>query len=212
MRLLGTRPGARSFRDGDGYLPAEAVGAVLLKPLDAALRDGDTVLAVIKSTASLHSGRSNGFLSPSHRTQVTTMLRVLERAGAEPGSIGYVESAANGTAFSDEVELRALREVFAGVRDPVHVGSVKSNLGRRRRPPASPSSTKVVLQLQHGRIAPLVDVGAPNPRLGLEGSSLRLVDRLTDWAPRGAAPRRSSSTPWPPAAARQSASSSRNRR
>ncbi|WP_153182787.1 hypothetical protein, partial [Streptomyces sp. E2N166] len=112
MQLLGTHPGARSFRDGDGYLPAEAVGAVLLKPLDAALRDGDTVHAVIKSTASLHSGRSNGFLSPSHRTQVATMRRALERAGAEPGSIGYVESAANGTAFSDEVELRALREVF----------------------------------------------------------------------------------------------------
>ncbi len=50
MGLLGSHPGSRSFRDGDGYLPAEAVGALLLKPLDAALRDGDTVHAVVKGT------------------------------------------------------------------------------------------------------------------------------------------------------------------
>ncbi|WP_193510681.1 polyketide synthase, partial [Streptomyces coeruleorubidus] len=84
MQLLGTHPGSRSFRDGDGYLPAEAVGAVLLKPLQTAQRDGDTVLAVIKSTASQHSGHSSGFMTPSHRTQVTTMRRALQRAGTTP--------------------------------------------------------------------------------------------------------------------------------
>ncbi|MGY1495115.1 SDR family NAD(P)-dependent oxidoreductase [Streptomyces sp. QTS52] len=185
MQLLGTHPGSRSFRDGDGYLPAEAVGAVLLKPLDAALRDGDTVLAVLKSTASLHSGRSNGFMTPSHRTQVAAMRRALERAGAEPGSIGYVESAANGTAFSDEVELRALREVFAGVTTPVPVGAVKSNLGHPEAASGIAQLTKVVLQLQHGQIAPLVSAGTANPRLDLDGSPLELCDRLTGWEPRG---------------------------
>ncbi|MGP4086981.1 KS-MAT linker domain-containing protein, partial [Streptomyces sp. KR55] len=184
-QLLGTHPGARSFRDGDGYLPAEAVGAVLLKPLDAALRDGDTVLAVLKSTSSLHGGRSNGFMTPSHRTQVATMRRALERAGAEPGSIGYVESAANGSAFSDEVELRALREVFAGVTTPVPVGAVKSNLGHPEAASGIAQLTKVVLQLQHGQIAPLVGAGTANPRLDLDGSPLELCDRLTDWEPRG---------------------------
>ncbi|MFC4465278.1 SDR family NAD(P)-dependent oxidoreductase [Streptomyces xiangluensis] len=185
MQLLGTHPGARSFRDGDGYLPAEAVGAILLKPLEAALRDGDTVLAVLKSTSSLHGGRSNGFMTPSHRTQVASMRRALERAGVEPGSIGYVESAANGTAFSDEVELRALREVFTGVTTPVPVGAVKSNLGHPEAASGIAQLTKVVLQLQHGQIAPLVDAGTANPRLDLDGSPLELCDRLTDWEPRG---------------------------
>ncbi|MBM7440074.1 polyketide synthase PksL [Streptomyces sp. HB132] len=185
MQLLGTHPGARSFRDGDGYLPAEAVGAVLLKPLDAAMRDGDTVLAVLKSTSSLHGGHSNGFMTPSHRTQVAAMRRALERAGAEPGSIGYVESAANGTAFSDEVELRALRDVFADATAPVRVGAVKSNLGHPEAASGIAQLTKVVLQLQHGQIAPLVDVGAANPRLDLDGSPLELCDRLTDWEPPG---------------------------
>ncbi|WP_406725049.1 beta-ketoacyl synthase N-terminal-like domain-containing protein [Streptomyces sp. GD-15H] len=190
MQLLGTHPGARSFRDGDGYLPAEVVGAVLLKPLDAALRDGDTVHAVIRSTASLHGGRSNGFMTPSHRTQVATMRRALERAGTAPADIGCVEAAANGTAFSDEVELRALREVFADVADNVPVGTVKSNLGHPEAASGIAQLTKVVLQLRHGQVAPLVAAGDPNPRLDLEGSALRLVDELTEWEPRGSAPRR----------------------
>ncbi|MGQ4420066.1 beta-ketoacyl synthase N-terminal-like domain-containing protein, partial [Streptomyces sp. SAS_269] len=190
MGLLGTHPGARSFRDGDGYLPAEAVGAVLLKPLDAALRDGDTVHAVIRGTASLHAGRSNGFMTPSHRTQVATMRRALERAGTAPADIGCVEAAANGTAFSDEVEVRALREVFAGVTEPVPVGTVKSNLGHPEAASGIAQLTKVVLQLQHGQVAPLVATGTVNPRLDLEGSALRLADEPTGWEPRGGAPRR----------------------
>ncbi|MFF3167020.1 beta-ketoacyl synthase N-terminal-like domain-containing protein, partial [Streptomyces sp. NPDC003273] len=190
MQLLGTHPGARSFRDGDGYLPAEAVGAVLLKPLDAALRDGDTVHAVIRGTASLHGGRSNGFMTPSHRTQVATMRRALERAGTAPADIGYVEAAANGTAFSDEVEIRALREVFAGVTEPVPVGSVKSNLGHPEAASGIAQLTKVVLQLRHGQVAPLVATGTANPRLDLEGSPLRLAEEPAGWEPRGGAPRR----------------------
>ncbi|MGW1587911.1 HAD-IIIC family phosphatase [Streptomyces sp. NPDC002386] len=190
MQLLGTHPGARSFRDGDGYLPAEAVGAVLLKPLDAALRDGDTVHAVIKSTASLHGGRSNGFMTPNHRTQVTAMRNALERAGTAPADIGYVETAANGTTFFDEIEVRALREVFADVHDTVHVGTVKSNLGHPEAASGIAQLTKVVLQLRHGQVAPLVDVGAPNPRLDLGGSALRLADEPAGWEPRGDAPRR----------------------
>ncbi|MDX3229224.1 SDR family NAD(P)-dependent oxidoreductase [Streptomyces sp. ME19-01-6] len=194
MQLLGSDRGSRSFRDGDGYLPAEAVGAVLLKPLEAAVRDGDEIHAVIRGTASVHGGRSNGFMMPSPRAQVTVMRRALERAGVGAQSIGYVESAANGTALADEVEVRALREVFAGVSEPVAVGTVKSNLGHPEAASGIAQLTKVVLQLRHRQLAPLVAAGAPNPNLDLEGTALRLCETLSDWEPRGeadaAAPRR----------------------
>ncbi|WP_341720547.1 amino acid adenylation domain-containing protein [Micromonospora sp. FIMYZ51] len=184
MQLLGTHPGSRSFRDGDGYLPAEAVGAVLLKPLAAALRDGDEVHAVIKGTASLHSGRAGGFLAPSRRAQVTVMRRALEQAGTAADSIGYVESAANGTAMSDEIELSALREVFAGVPAPVLVGSVKSNIGHPEAASGIAQLTKVALQLRHGELTPLTDVGKPNPNVDLHGGPLALCERLTPWEQR----------------------------
>ncbi|PPK67118.1 SDR family NAD(P)-dependent oxidoreductase [Actinokineospora auranticolor] len=192
MRLLGTHAGSRSFRDGDGYLPAEAVGAVLLKPLAAALRDGDTVLAVIRGTASAHAGRGGAFLAPSHRTQVGVMRRALERAGVTADTIGYVEAAANGTPLSDEIELRALREVFAAgdPSAPVPVGTVKSNLGHPEAASGIAQLTKVVLQLRHGELAPLVGTGTPNPALDLDGAPVALCEEVTGWRSRGGAPRR----------------------
>ncbi|MFD9789950.1 SDR family NAD(P)-dependent oxidoreductase [Streptomyces sp. NPDC059070] len=185
-QLLGSHPGSRSFRDGDGYLPAEAVGAVLLKPLAAALRDGDTVHAVIKGSASLHGGRANGFMTPSHRTQVAVMRRALERSGASPESIGYVEAAANGSALGDAVEFAALREVFGAVSEPVALGSVKSNLGHPEAASGIAQLTKVVLQLRHRELAPLVEGGAANPNLDFGGGPLTLAERLTPWQPRTA--------------------------
>ncbi|MEU4876999.1 amino acid adenylation domain-containing protein [Streptomyces sp. NPDC021608] len=190
MRMLGSGPDSRSFRDGDGYLPAEAVGAVLLKPLDAALRDGDEVHAVIKGTATLHSGRSNGFLTPSRRAQVTVMRRALERSGAEAASVGYVEASANGAALSDEIEVSALREVFEGVTEPVVVGSVKSNLGHPEAASGVAQLTKVALQFRHRELAPLVATGETNPNLALDGGPLTLCERLTLWPEREEAPGR----------------------
>ncbi|MBD0742358.1 SDR family NAD(P)-dependent oxidoreductase [Streptomyces sp. CBMA152] len=183
-QLLGSHPGSRSFRDGDGYLPAEAVGAVLLKPLAAALRDGDTVHAVVKGSASLHGGRANGFMTPSHRTQVAVMRRALERAGAAPESIGYVEAAANGSALGDAVEFSALREVFGAVPEPVALGSVKSNLGHPEAASGIAQLTKVVLQLRHRELAPLVGSGSTNPNLDFEAAPFELSERLAPWQPR----------------------------
>ncbi|MDJ0460313.1 SDR family NAD(P)-dependent oxidoreductase [Streptomyces sp. H27-C3] len=185
-QLLGSHPGSRSFRDGDGYLPAEAVGAVLLKPLAAARRDGDTVHAVIKGSASLHGGRGSRFMTPSHKTQVNVMRRALERAGSDPATIGYVEAAANGSALGDAVELSALREVFGAVTEPVALGSVKSNLGHPEAASGIAQLTKVVMQLRHRELAPLASAGAPNPDLRLEDGPLRLCDSLAAWQPRHA--------------------------
>ncbi|WP_051847003.1 SDR family NAD(P)-dependent oxidoreductase [Streptomyces sp. NRRL F-5053] len=182
MELLGSHPGSRSFRAGDGYLPAEAVGAVLLKPLDAALRDGDTVHAVITGTASAHGGRATGFMTPSHRTQVNVMRRALERAGAEPGSVSYVEAAANGAPLADEVEVSALREVFREADGPVAVGTVKSGLGHPEAASGIAQLTKVVLQMRHRQLPPLVAAGTPNPNVDLDGTPLRLCEEPAPWS------------------------------
>ncbi|MFF9687116.1 SDR family NAD(P)-dependent oxidoreductase [Streptomyces sp. NPDC014623] len=188
--LLGSHPGSRSFRDGDGYLPAEAVGAVLLKPLAAARRDGDTVLAVIRGSASLHGGRAGQFMAPSRRTQVNVARRALEKAGCDPASISYVEAAANGSALGDAVEAGALREVFGDVTEPIALGSVKSNLGHPEAASGIAQLTKVVLQLRHRELAPRTAVGVPNPELRLEDGPLRLCETLTPWEPRPGVPRR----------------------
>lgn len=184
MQLLGSSPDSRSFLGGDGYLPAEAVGAVLLKPLEAALRDGDTIRAVIKSTASMHGGRANGFMTPSHQTRVSVMRRALERAGVEPSSIGYVEASAEGSALSDNIELSALREVFQGTTESVALGTVKSNLGHPEAASGIAQVTKVVLQLEHRELQPLLKADHANEIHNLAGTSLRFCDKSSPWQPR----------------------------
>lgn len=184
MQLLGSSPDSRSFLGGDGYLPAEAVGAVLLKPLEAALRDGDLIHAVIKSTASMHGGRANGFMTPSHQTRVNVMRRALERAGVEPSSIGYVEASADGSALSDNIELSALREVFQGTTESVTLGTVKSNLGHPEAASGIAQVTKVVLQLEHRELPPLLKADHANETHNLSGTSLRFCDKSSPWQPR----------------------------
>jgi polyketide synthase PksN len=182
--MLGSHKGSRSFSDGDGYLPSEGVGAVLLKPLTAAMKDQDRIYAVIKGSASLHGGRSNGFMTPSYKTQVNVIEQCLQHANAEPDTIGYIEAAANGSALGDPIEINALAKVFGKVENPIALGSVKSNLGHPEAASGIAQLTKVVLQLQHKQIAPLSKLGTINPNLQMENTSFHLCSDLVDWEPR----------------------------
>ncbi len=92
-QMLASSKESRSFCAGDGYLPSEGVGIVLLKPLRDAIRDGDNIMAVVKSSSSMHSGQANGFMAPNFKTQVKVIEDCLERAGLEPHDIGYIEAA-----------------------------------------------------------------------------------------------------------------------
>src|SRR5205823_6194540 len=103
------------FADGDGYLPCEGVGAVLLKRLDRAVDDGDRILAVIKATATNHGGHGNGYGVPNPNAQAELIEAVIQKARIEPGTISYVEAAAVGSALGDAMEVRALEKQFAGV-------------------------------------------------------------------------------------------------
>lgn len=113
-QIIGSHPDSRSFGDGDGYLPAEGVGAVLLKPLARAVQDGDTILAVIKSSAINHSGRTHGYSVPNPNAQAQLMLDNFRKSGIDLRSISYVESAANGSALGDPRHTAAVAPVAAG--------------------------------------------------------------------------------------------------
>ncbi|MHA6890102.1 SDR family NAD(P)-dependent oxidoreductase [Ralstonia pseudosolanacearum] len=183
-RVLGSHAGSRSFADGDGYLPAEGVGAVLLKTLADAERDGDRILAVIKSTATSHGGHTHGFSVPSAKAQAELIDGHFKRAGIDPRTIGYVESAANGSAMGDAVELSALNRVFrqAGVAERAcAIGSVKSNIGHAEAASGMSQLSKLVLQLQHRRLVPSLLLGPLNPKLDLDNSPFVLQRELVDW-------------------------------
>jgi amino acid adenylation domain-containing protein len=184
--MLGSHAGSRSFADGDGYLPAEGVGAVLLKPLTDALRDGDPVIAVIKASATNHGGHSAGYGVPSAEAQARLIADNFRQAGIDPRSIGYVEAAANGAALGDAIELRALTRAFRTFTTDegfCRIGSVKSNIGHGESASGMAQLTKVLLQLEHRQLVPGVLAESLSPHLQFAGSPFQVQRSLEPWGP-----------------------------
>jgi acyl transferase domain-containing protein len=182
-RLLGRDSNSRSFSGGDGYLPAEAVGAVLLKRLSKAIADRDDILAVIKASAANHSGQSNGYMVPNPNTQAELIAATIKKAMIEPNTISYVEAAASGSSMGDAIEIRALEKVFGASAEPVRcaIGSVKSNIGHAEAASGISQLSKVVLQLQHRQLVATRKPETINPNLNLEKTPFQLQCVLQDW-------------------------------
>lgn len=101
----------------DGYGRGEGAAAFVLKPLHAALSDGDRVYAVISGSAVNSDGASGGFTVPSADAQSAVITRALNRAGWAPGDVDYVEAHGTGTALGDPIEIRALAQALGQGRE-----------------------------------------------------------------------------------------------
>ncbi|KAJ0278593.1 hypothetical protein COL940_007175 [Colletotrichum noveboracense] len=126
-------PDGRSYsfdRKANGYARGEGYAFVLLKPLEAALRDGDTIRAVIRATGVNQDGRTPSITQPSAAAQVELIKKTYEIAGLSLSETEYVEAHGTGTPVGDPIEASAIGQVFRSHRNrPVWIGSVKSNIG-----------------------------------------------------------------------------------
>ncbi|MEV8410216.1 amino acid adenylation domain-containing protein, partial [Streptomyces niveus] len=188
--MLSPQGMCRTFDDdADGYVRGEGTGAVILKRLADAERDGDPVLAVIRGTAVNHTGGSAGFLTaPSRPAQEAVLRKALAASGRTSADIGYVEAHGTGTQLGDLVELEALHAVLgepAG-RRPVAVGSVKTNIGHLEPAAGIAGLIKTILALQAGHIPPSLNFNTPNSSFDFDGSPLFVADRPQPW---GSGPR-----------------------
>ncbi|WP_374021534.1 type I polyketide synthase [Mycobacterium sp. HNNTM2301] len=137
-------------RRADGYVRGEGGGLVLLKPLPAAVRDGDRVHAVIRGSAVGNAGHSAaGQTVPSVPGEVDVIRRALAAAGVGCGDIDYIEAHGTGTKVGDAVEAQALGEVFGARERPVHVGSVKTNIGHAGAAAGVAGLLKAILAVRH---------------------------------------------------------------
>ncbi|WP_269729544.1 beta-ketoacyl synthase N-terminal-like domain-containing protein, partial [Saccharomonospora xinjiangensis] len=174
----------RSFGDGgDGYVSAEGVGAVVLKPLSAAERDGDHIYAVITGSAVNHGGAASGFSVPNPVAQAAVLTEAFADAGIDPATVGVLEAHGTGTSLGDPIELRALVTAFGDTAEPgsCSLGSVKSNIGHAEGAAGISGLTKAVLQLHHRTLVPTLHAEAVNPLLNLDGSPFRLQRTTEPW-------------------------------
>ncbi|MEU6439346.1 beta-ketoacyl synthase N-terminal-like domain-containing protein [Streptomyces sp. NPDC047046] len=185
MSLTSSSRRCRSFgKDGDGFVPAEAVGVLVLKPLARALADGDRVRAVVRGTAMVHAGRTNGYIVPSPVAQSEVVRAALADAGLRPADIDYVEAHGAGTALGDPIEIDGLSRVFGGDDRPagsLPIGSVKSTIGHAEAAAGIAALTKCLLQLEHGTLAPTLHVDQLNPNIDWDSVPFRAQRTAAPW-------------------------------
>ncbi|UMZ10709.1 thioester reductase domain-containing protein [Pseudomonas sp. MPFS] len=179
----------------DGFVPGEGVGALVLKRLADAERDGDLIHGLIIGSGINQDGRSNGLTAPNQDSQAALLREVYQRHGIDPASIGYVEMHGTGTKLGDPIELNALSTVFReGTREPgfCGLGSVKSNIGHTSAAAGVAGVHKVLLQMRHRQLVPTLNYSSPNEHfdLKLEQSPFFVCTSAQPWAPTSGAPLR----------------------
>ncbi|WP_316524147.1 non-ribosomal peptide synthetase [Kitasatospora brasiliensis] len=173
----------RSFGEGGtGYVPAEGSGAVLLKRLDAALADGDRILAVVKASTVNHGGAGAGYSVPNPQAQGDLVRVALERAGLRPADLDYLEAHGTGTALGDPVEVNGMLRAFKGdLPERLPIGSVKSNIGHAESAAGIAAITKVLLQLRHGELAPSLHADRLNPNIDFGATPFEVQRERAPW-------------------------------
>ncbi|CUS07306.1 unnamed protein product [Tuber aestivum] len=115
---------------GDGYVPGEGVGTVLLKRLSEAIKDGDHIYGLVTGTALNHGGKTNGYTVPNPKAQAAVIKAAMKKAGVKSGDFSYVEAHGTGTSLGDPIEIAGLNRAFETTdKQFCSIGSVKSNIG-----------------------------------------------------------------------------------
>ncbi|MCB2360141.1 SDR family NAD(P)-dependent oxidoreductase [Clostridium estertheticum] len=184
-KFISSKGHCESFgKGGDGYVPGEGVGAVLLKPLANAIEDGDNIYGVIKATAINHGGRTNGYSVPNPNAQASVIKRVFEEARIEPRTISYIEAHGTGTSLGDPIEIAGLNNAFKEYTPDkgfCSIGSAKSNIGHCESAAGIAGVTKVLLQLKNKQIAPSLHSTTLNPNIDFINTPFVVQQSLQEW-------------------------------
>jgi amino acid adenylation domain-containing protein len=169
----------RAFAAGsDGTGMGEGAAVFLLKPLERAQADGDTIHAVILGSAVNQDGASSGMTAPNPLAQAAVIRAAAESAGVELASLSYIEAHGTGTELGDPIEVEGLTRAFAGTGGDVALGSVKGNYGHLDSAAGALGLAKAVLCLQHGQVPPQPFFDAPNPLIDFAHAPVKVAQKL----------------------------------
>lgn len=174
-------------RAKSGFARGEGAGVVLLKPLSAAIRDKDPIRAVIAHTGVNQDGRTKGITLPNEKAQENLIRRVYSEANLNPDECGFAEMHGTGTKAGDPIEAAAVHAALGQnrtARNPLYIGSVKSNIGHLEGASGIASIIKAAMILDNGLLLPNADFKKPNPNIPLNEWNMKVVNSTRPW-PRG---------------------------
>ncbi|KAL7940182.1 hypothetical protein V8C42DRAFT_363657 [Trichoderma barbatum] len=170
-----------------GYSRGEGVATVLIKRLSTAIRDGDTIRAVVRATGLNQDGRTPGITLPSAAAQEQMIREVYKRGGLDLAETTYIEAHATGTAAGDPIEARAIANSFntASRESPLIVGAVKSAIGHTEGASGLAGIIKSVMVLESAMIPPNTNFEKVNPKIPIDKWRLQLPLHPMPWPSSG---------------------------
>lgn len=171
-------------RAKSGFARGEGAGCLVLKPLDQAIRDNDVVRAVIVNSGVNQDGKTTGMTNPSGEAQERLMREVYANAGIDPRDTGFVEAHGTGTKVGDPIEASAIHAVFGEnrtARQPLYLGSVKSNIGHLEGASGVVAVIKSALMLEKGFILPNINFEMANEAIPLAKWNMKVPVTQRPW-------------------------------
>ncbi|MBG9944735.1 SDR family NAD(P)-dependent oxidoreductase [Brevibacillus formosus] len=183
--MLSAGDRCKSFGDqADGFVDGEGVGAIVLKPLQKAIADGDHIYGVIKGSMLNAGGKTNGYTVPNPIAQSQVIHEALQRAGVDARAVSYIEAHGTGTALGDPIEIAGLTRAFGQYTKDKQfcaIGSAKSNIGHTESAAGIAGLTKILLQMKYGQIAPSLHAEVMNPNIDFSDTPFAVQQKLAEW-------------------------------
>ncbi|KAF3798813.1 Reducing polyketide synthase FUB1 [Colletotrichum gloeosporioides] len=190
MHMLSPEGISHSFdHRANGYGRGEGIGCLIVKRLKDALRDGDTIRAVIRGTGTNADGKTPGITQPSSEAQADLIRSTYQAAGLPLSDTQYFEAHGTGTPLGDPIELSAIGATLGTGRDPdsgpLFVGSIKANVGHTEGCSGLAGVLKSIVCLEKGILVPTAGIEKVNPKLRLTDWNLALPSENMSWPSKG---------------------------
>jgi amino acid adenylation domain-containing protein len=176
----------RAFdENANGTVFGAGAGVVVLKRLEDAVADGDSIYAIIRGFATNNDGSDKvGYTAPSVEGQANVIAMAQAMAGVSPDSIGYVEAHGTGTPLGDPIEMAALTKAFRAhtkAKQFCAVGTAKTNVGHLDIAAGITGLIHAAHVVRDGVFPPTLHFQKPNPKLDLENSPFFLNSKGKEW-------------------------------